>query len=200
MKKLIITISLVLGVTLALLFVMHFGSNAEELPSESTTTEETPENTEAEVPTTEEEEFNLYEYIKEKIIPVVVGVLTAASALLATLAAIKRSLNSISEAREGIKKEAKARDAETEKRLKAMEKQVEELKNAVERVEESTKGVPDFESQIDNLSKVCSGMAKILSLGFSANPDVVKSGKGKKMQLLLNAITEKGDGESETEN
>ncbi|MBO5338237.1 MAG: hypothetical protein J6A96_00900 [Clostridia bacterium] len=200
MKKLIITISLVLGVTFALLFVMHFCSNADELPSESTTIEETTENTEAEVPTTEEEEFNLYEYIKEKIVPVVVGVLTATSALLATLAAIKRSLNSISEAREGIKKEAQARDAKTEKRLEAMEKQVDKLTNAVERIEESTKGVPVFESQIDNLSKVCSGTAKILTLAYSANPDIVKSGKGKKMQLLLNEIAEKGDGESETEN
>lgn len=200
MKKLLITISLVLGVTLALIFLLRFNSDAEELSSESTSTEETLESTEAESPTTKEEEFNLYEYIKEKIIPVVVGVLTAASALIATLAAIKRSLNSISEAREGIKKEAKARDAENDKRLKIMENQVEELKRAVEKIEQSTEGVPNFESEIKGLSRVCSGMAKILSLGFSANPDVVKTGKGKKMQLLLNELTKEGDVKSETEN
>ncbi len=206
MKKLLITIAIVLSVTLMLLFVLRFNSNAEELPSgdvtsEDATSEDTINPSVNDVDTslcTKEatEEFNLYEYIKDKIVPVVVGVLTSASALLATLVAIKRSLTSISEAKESFKKESRARDEEVRKnnevmqqRFERMEANVEKLQKAVERMEESTKGVPGFEERIAEMSKLCSGMAKILTLGFSANADVVKAGKGKKMELLLNKIT-----------
>lgn len=224
MKKLLITISAVVCLTLALLFVFRCAGNAEEIiPGEGTEAvmpndgaEQTPDENAETIPNEEdgasdtngasEEEFNIYAYIKEKIVPVVVGVLTAASALIATLAAIKRSLNALAETRANFKKESEKRDEELEAYKEQCEKQINEMKGqvarleiAVDEIKEATKGVPGFEKTLENASTLLKGVSQILTLGFSANKDVIKTGKGRKMELLLNSIkaaTEGGQNEA----
>ena len=130
--------------------------------------------------TESEQEFSIY--IKEKIVPVVVGVLTAVIALLTTLGSISKSLNSLKDTKDIFSKEA----CDRQEYSKALKKEVEQLTQVV-------KNVPELEGKIDNLMRECETIAEILSLGFSSNKEIIKSGKGRQMSLLLEKCEVKRD-------
>ena len=62
-----------------------------------------------------DEEWNVKEYVQEKIVPVAVGVITSVLALLATIGTVSRSLKSLSELKEGFGSEAKKRQEQFQK-------------------------------------------------------------------------------------
>ena len=125
-------------------------------------------------PTTETSEVDIKAYIQEKIVPIVVGVITSIVALITTLYKIGASLKALSGTRETLDADAKKREAA-----------VASLGEQVEQIKASIKDVPSLEKSIEELSALCSTIAEILSLGFSANEEIIKSGKGKKMSILL---------------
>ena len=121
-------------------------------------------------PTGEGAEVNIKEYIQEKIVPVAVGVLTAVIAFAATLYKIASVLKSLKEAGRAIDTEGKIR-----KELKA---QAQELK-------EGLSEVPALAKRLEELQKQVATLSEILTLGFCANEEIIRSGKGKKMAVLL---------------
>ena len=126
----------------------------------------------------DDEEWNVKEYVQEKIVPVAVGVITSVLALLATIGTVSRSLKSLSELKEGFGGEAKKRQEQFEKEAELFKEKAEELKAAVS-------DIPTLKEQVCSLTKECRLNSEILALGFSANPEIVKSGKGRKMSILL---------------
>ncbi len=125
-------------------------------------------------PTTKTSDIDIKAYIQEKIVPIVVGVVTSIVALITTLYKIGASLKALSGTRETLDADAKKREAA-----------VASLGEQVEQIKASIKDVPSLEKSIEELSALCSTIAEILSLGFSANEEIIKSGKGKKMSMLL---------------
>ena len=125
-------------------------------------------------PTTETSEVDIKAYIQEKIVPIVVGVITSIVALITTLYKIGTSLKALSGTRETLDADAKKREVA-----------VASLGEQVEQIKASIKDVPSLEKSIEELSALCNTIAEILSLGFSANEEIIKSGKGKKMSILL---------------
>ena len=193
MKKLIITISIIVALTFILLIVFRCGADAQEVIQETAGEAAITDAAEA-------EEFNLYNYIKEKILPIVIGVLTSVSALLATLVAVKRSLNALHEEKDNYKKEAAALEKKVLESTKVLSDRVEKLQSAVDEIKKSTSGVPDFDARIEAVQNILTSTCEILTLGFSANADIIKTGKGKKMEILLNSIKEIIGGQDEAEN
>ena len=117
-------------------------------------------------------------YIQEKIVPVAVAVLTSLLAFLATIGTVVRSLRSLKDTKEAFVDEARERAVFFQSGIGLLEDKAEEMKALVE-------DVPELKSKIEELSKREEILAEILSLGFSANSEIVKSGKGKKMAMLI---------------
>lgn len=117
---------------------------------------------------------NVKEYITEKIVPVAVGVLTSIIALGATLFKVAGILKSLRDAKDTFEGEARVR-AELSR----------ELKQEAQGLQETVKDVPGLNERVNALTERVEALAEILVLGFSANSEVIKSGKGKKMAALL---------------
>ena len=125
-----------------------------------------------------EGEIDVKTYVQEKIVPVAVAALTSAIAFLATIGTVARSLKSLKDTKDSFADEAKERAVFFESGMALLEDKAQELKAMVE-------GVPELKSKIEELTQKEELLAEILSLGFSANSEIVKSGKGKRMALLL---------------
>ena len=125
-----------------------------------------------------EGEIDVKAYVQEKIVPVIVAVLTSVLAFLTTIGTVARSLKSLKDTRDSFADEAKERAVFFESGMALLEDKARELKAMVE-------GVPELKSKIEELAQKEELLAEILSLGFSTNSEIVKSGKGKRMALLL---------------
>ncbi|MBE6663833.1 MAG: hypothetical protein E7602_04960 [Ruminococcaceae bacterium] len=202
MKKTLITIGIVLAFTLLFVFVFRFTGGAEELLAVDTTENESVMDSEAVIvgngaPSSEEvvgdgastsrveEDFDLKAYIKEKIVPVVVGVLTSSSALLATLMAIRKSLASIGDTKDTFKKEARRREEKFREESEHLREKTEEIEKMVALVPELEKRVTELDKNMQALISECASLGKMISLGFSQDERVVTSGNGKKISKLL---------------
>ena len=117
-------------------------------------------------------------YITEKILPIVVGVLTGVVALVTTLGKIAKSLKGLSDTKDTFEGEAESRRESLENSKKLLEEKVRELK-------ETVNDMPQLKEKVDMLIEECSTIAEILSLGFSASRELVKSGKAHQMAILL---------------
>ena len=124
------------------------------------------------------EEVDVKAYIMDKIVPVAVAVLTSIVAFLATLGTIARSLKALKDTKEAFKDEARERAVFFESGIEMLDEKTQELKELVE-------DVPRLRGEISTLAEECRLNSEILTLGFSANSEVIKSGKGKKMAALL---------------
>lgn len=131
-----------------------------------------------------EEKGELRSYITEKIVPVVVGVLTAIVALITTLGAVARSLNELKETKSAFEGEAKERASSLEKSKLLFEEKSRELR-------ETVKDMPQLKEMVSILIEESRDIAEILSLGFSSDKDIIKSGRGRKMSLLLDSLNKK---------
>ena len=182
MKKLIITISVALVLTFVFLFAFRSCASATDV-----TPDESLETDAGGLSDTEngEEKTDIKEYIKERIIPVLVGVLTSVSALLATLAGIRSSLAKIRSAKESFEKEAKNRDTSFKAQSEYLNAKAEELKKIVSDIPRLEKQLIALEESTKKLITECTYIGKMVSLGFSQNKDVIKSGNGAKISGLL---------------
>ena len=191
MKKLFISIVVVLAFTVVFMFCFRHFSAAKsienDLPQEMV---EEALLAEAENDEKIDKYTEIKEYIKEKIIPIVVGVLTSLSALLATLASIKKALGGIGKTKESFDSEAKSR-------AELFEKQSAYLSSQAEAVKEATALIPKLEAEIVTLKESIGKLAKenlylgkMVCLGLGASEATVKSGNGRKMDRLLSECEE----------
>ena len=163
-KVLFIAFTLMLGLCLSIgCFAQEEGQDVEA-----------PSPTEA----VKEQENDIKAYIMDKIVPIAVAVLTSAVAFLATLGTIARSLKALKDTKDAFKDEAKERAIFFESGIEMLDEKTQELKELVE-------DVPRLRGEISALAEECRLNSEILTLGFSANSEVIKSGKGKKMAALL---------------
>lgn len=133
------------------------------------------------------EDTQLKDYITEKIAPVVAGVLTSAIALVTTLGSIAKSLNSLKDTKSAFSKEAQERADNFNTSTKLLENKADELKASVQCVPQLEGELIQLKKDIELLTSQCVDIAEILCLGFSANSDIIRSGKGKKMSVLLDS-------------
>ena len=223
-KKLLLTVFIILAFTVIFLLCFHHCARAEEISGEISMEQETeantseeltppqngqdPSNSEIESSENDVEESEAVKkgkeigiYIKEKILPVVVGVLTSVSALLATLMAIKRALSSIGEAKDTFKTEAKERDRRFKEESDYLKKKTEDIDKALALVPALQAEITRLEEKTSALVTECTYLGKMISLGFSQSKDVVSSGNGKKINRLLKECkrlsgeTDEGDNE-----
>ncbi len=124
------------------------------------------------------EDVNLKEYITERILPVIIGVATSSFGFVAVLGTISRSLKSLKDTKEAFSKEAKDRQENFDKATELLRAKADELEALVH-------DVPLLKEHLNELAQEEELLAEILTLGFSANADIIKSGKGKKMAILL---------------
>ena len=186
MKKTVITISVVLLFTLFFVLVFRYTSGAEGVSTRKSLEESSDvleEKTESDIKREE-----IKSYIKERIIPIVIGVLTSVSAILATLGAIKRALNSIGETKELFKNESKARDEKFKRDSEYLTKKAEEIENALNLIPQLESEVATLEKGTEILLRECRDLAKMVSLGFSQDERVISSGNGQKISRLLSEI------------
>lgn len=202
MKKTILTVSVVLLFTIFFVLVFRYTSKATDVDGEEEIVksedaegdiEQGEENIIKETPKTEKEirrqETKIY--IKEKIVPVVVGVLTSISAILATLGAIKRALSSIGDAKDTFKKEAKEREERFKKESEFLNKKTKEIETALSLVPRLESEVASLEKNTERLLRECRDLGKMISLGFSQDERVISSGNGQKIDRLLSELEEK---------
>ena len=220
MKKAIITIGVVALFTLVFLFSFRFISDAEEIELNGnmpalgeTTNEGTDEIISDKIQEAEEESISsdteeglraeeIKEYIKERIIPVIVGVLTSLSAVLASLGAIKKSLVRLSGARDDFRNEAKERKSEFERQSELLNKKAEELSRLARLIPQLESELGELKASQEKLNAEAYNIGKMISLGFSGSQSVIKSGNGRKISALLSecrALSGKRDLENEAE-
>lgn len=197
MKKLIPTIALVAIFTVVFIFCFRSCASATELVSEelieesestSITETTTPQENEQSI----EEEFDLKLYITERIVPVVVGVLTAIAGLLSTIFSIKRSVRSLTNLKNSFSEEKSLREASLADNKNMLQKEI-------SRVQEQTKDLPEVASTIGELKEEMSLFGEMIQLMCESNPDLVRTGKAKKMALLVNKIKATAGGNTENE-
>lgn len=137
-------------------------------------------------------------YITEKIIPVVAGVLTSIVALISLLRSIAKSLKGLGDTKSAFEREAEKREISFKSSTELLESKAQEIKDIVNDVPSIQAQLKQLEGNISNLTYECEVLAKIMSLGFSANSEIVKSGRGKKMSVLIEDLN-KHTGKTATE-
>ena len=126
----------------------------------------------------EQEERDLKEYITDKVLPVIIGVATSSFGFVAVLGTISRTLKSLKDTKESFSSEAK-------KRQEAFDEATELLRAKADELEALVHDVPQLTDKLKELREENELLAEILTLGFSANTEIIKSGKGKRMAMLL---------------
>ena len=124
-------------------------------------------------------------YITERIVPIVVGVLTSMVALITVLRKIFSALRSLNDTKDTFVEEAKERASAFRSNTELLETKAQEIKKTVEKVPTLDEQMVQLKGEMSALIDECNVLAEILSLGFSANSEVIKSGKGKQMAKLL---------------
>ena len=124
-------------------------------------------------------------YITERIVPIVVGVLTSLVALITVLRKIFATLKSLKDTKDTFVEEAKERASAFRNNTELLENKAQEIKKTVEGVPTIEEQMTQLKGEMTTLIEECNVLAEILSLGFSANSEVIKSGKGKQMAKLL---------------
>ena len=131
------------------------------------------------------EEDDVSEYIQEKIAPVVAGVLTSVVALVTTLGSISKSLTSLKDTKSSFTAEAKERAESFNLSTEMLKAQAKEIKEMIGCVPELEGQLLQLKSEVENLICQSTTLAEILTLGFSANSEIIKSGRGEVMSTLL---------------
>lgn len=124
------------------------------------------------------------EYVGEKIMPVIAGVVTSLLALLGTLKSIFKSLRDLKSSKEDLNKAQNEIKDQSERELEAIKLKYDEIKALLS-------DVPELKADLEKLLKgtstlICqmSRLSKISSLGFLQNSEVVRSGRGKEIACL----------------
>ena len=140
----------------------------------------------------ERDGWDAQEYVEEKIAPVVAGVLTSVIALITTLGSISKSLGALKDTKTSFTAEAKERAESFSLSTEMLKAQAKEIKEMIECVPELESQLTELKTEVLTLVDQCATLSEILTLGFSANAEVIKSGKGQRMASLLENARERG--------
>lgn len=188
MKKITSTIFIVAVVTVVFIFCFRSCAFASGLESELVALEEAEEISET-LPTEnvqdDTKEFDLKLYIQERIVPIISGVGTAVFTIILSLGPIFKAAKSIKNAVAAFSKKDEERNASQKESNRIMQKNIDKIEACVANVPKLQEQTKMLEKQVDELKRVCFSLAEITALGFQSNAEVVRSGKGKKMALLL---------------
>ncbi|MBO5312479.1 MAG: hypothetical protein J6B29_00800 [Clostridia bacterium] len=124
-------------------------------------------------------------YLRDRVMPIVAGVLTSAIALISTLYSIGKSLKGLKGIKEELSAEAKSRRESLAGSTALLEGRTEEIKAILKDVPQLQGEIKELERGIEELREQSYILGEILSLGFSADEDIIKSGKGARMASLL---------------
>lgn len=145
-----------------------------------------------------EEEFDLKLYIQERIVPVISGVGTAIVTILVALGPAVSAIKAVKNAVAAFSKKDEERNASVKESNRLIQKNIERIEGSVKDVPALQAQMAAYKKQTEELKLVCTTLAKITALGFQANADVVRSGKGKKMAVMLKKLSSTvGDVEGE---
>lgn len=131
-------------------------------------------------------EVPLKEYIKDRIIPVVVGVLTSAVAVITTLSQVLKGVKSLKDSKdllEDSKEQIKTVSKSTEGQIAEIKDSIKELLPLFEEISYLKEAIEKYKGEIGTLEH-------ILTLAYSADEKLVRSGKAKEMALLLAKVGE----------
>ena len=142
------------------------------------------------------ENDKLREYVEEKIVPVLMGVITSVVALLSTLKGIFSSLRGLKESKENFDKDRESIKEENKKELAKITEKYEEIKNEVKTVCLLTTEIEKLKGQAEILSQEIVNLSQIASLGFSKNQKLVKEGNARKIVVLAEKSKEILDSET----
>lgn len=137
-------------------------------------------------------------YIEEKIVPVVVGVITSVVALIGTLKSLFSVLKELKTAKSNFEKIAAQNTEDTKKESLALRKDYDAIKESIKDVPELLKVIEKQDTKIEELKGALIVTTEILSLAYSANSELVRTGKAKEMNRLLDKLGVKEMTESET--
>lgn len=126
----------------------------------------------------------LKEYVEEKIVPVLMGVITSAVALLSTLKGIFSALKGLKESKEDFQKERELIKESSKRELEKFAQKYEELKELVENVCVVTPQIENLKKKTEVLSMEIANLSEIASLGFCQNQELVKEGHARKIVIL----------------
>lgn len=197
------TIVIVLLFTLAFLLLFRACTGAVEGnldDGNAEVAEKTEETENASSASTDEdsEKFDLKTYVEERIVPVISGVGAAILAIFVALGPLVSAFNAMKNVAASFSKRDEERNASVKESNRLMQKNIERIESNVADVPKLQAQVRMLERQADEMKLVCITLAKITALGFQANADVVRSGKGKKMAVMLKKLSSTvGDVEGE---
>ena len=158
MKRRLIFISLVLLMTL----VLTLSASAQEISKQD----------------------ELLTYVEEKIVPVIVGVITSAMALIGTLKGILKALKNLEGAKNSFDEVNKELTANTKKELESISEKYESFKERIKDVPLLDEKICELGGRVDELILQINRLSKITSLGFLQNEELVKSGAGREIAIL----------------
>ena len=184
MKK-VITILMILILCLAFALVVL----AEESGQPSVVSGQEEQGTESDL---------LKEYVEEKVIPVIIGVATSIVALLGTLKSIFNALKELKKGKDDFNEASKQIRQSTENDSRMLRADYNAIKESVKDVPELLDIIEKQDKRIEELKGVVIVATEILALAYSANSELVRTGKAKEMNRLLNKLGTKGVSDGET--
>jgi nitrate/nitrite-specific signal transduction histidine kinase len=139
-------------------------------------------------------------YIQEKIVPVVIGVVTAVIALLGSINSIKKTLISLKGSKDVLELAQSTFDTELGNIKGTLKNELENIKNEIQGMPELKEKFDSLKGDVDDVTTQLKTIADILALAYSSNEDLVRSGKASKMYKLLESVKASEANENEGEN
>lgn len=131
-------------------------------------------------------------YIEEKIVPVIIGVITSILALLGSLKGVFAALKELKKAKDDFKETSVQIKQSSESSSNALRIDYNAIKDSVKNVPELLDAIKAQDEKIEKLGDTVVIATEILALAYSANSELVKTGKAKEMNRLLRKLAPTG--------
>jgi hypothetical protein len=123
-------------------------------------------------------------YIEEKILPIIVGVVTSIIALLSTLRGIFSSLKSLKASKENFEREQEKIKESSRAELEKITEKYNEIKSEIKSVVQIKEGLCELKEKTEILSKEIENLSQIAALGFCKDKDLVLEGASREIVIL----------------
>ena len=123
-------------------------------------------------------------YLEEKIIPIIVGVVTSLVALIGTLKSIFSALKQLKSTKESFDLAQTEIKESTKSQLGQINQKYEELRESIKGVPELEKHILELGAQVSTLISQMSNLSQLTAIGFCESAELVSSGKGREIALL----------------
>ena len=131
---------------------------------------------------------DIRDYIEEKILPVVIGVVTSIIAFLGALKGVLSSLKELKRAKSDYETIAEKNREEAKREIQVLQEAYGSIKESVEDVPKLLDTLENQREKIESLEQIVIVATEILSLAYSANSELVRTGKANEMKRLLSKL------------